>query len=317
MPSSVPILSAIAMSILALALFMPSSGSMFERFPRVGKTTLPIHGDVDLPYHNYDSDALLVHGWADADGVRSLIANDAFHPVINRANGKAIGSFWVVNYKNTSVNPYKELLFTFAVATKPTTVDCGSIHCVNVVNTQPGVYQYIYKLWLDQTLPIEYGRHLLGCDKYTAEIKIERAGNRMEFDFTDSSEHEWGNLMSGSLNLNTDVVTGYLAHLPSLIYEMGLIKATFFVLNPPEFIRWDATGPPGVAVGAAPAVPLTGSPLWGALFVTAPRFTWFKGTDQLKFGSHWDIVKFEPLLYQFDGHLQAILLGAWGHAAAP
>ena len=56
------------------------------------------------------------------------------------------------------------------------------------------------------------------------------------------------------------------------------------------------------------------SPLWGALFVTAPRFTWARKTDILKVGPRFAALKFEPTLYQHDRHLKAVLLGAWGHA---
>ena len=48
--------------------------------------------------------------------------------------------------------------------------------------------------------------------------------------------------------------TGVVSFL-DLFKKMG-VKATFFVINPSEFIRWAATGPPGVATGLVPAVPL-------------------------------------------------------------
>lgn len=305
---------------LALYLQFPHPEDMFVRFPRVGKAFLPGQKvEVDVPYHNYDSNALLIHGWADPAGVSAMIANKAFHPVINRNNGKALATFWVVDYKNTSVGPYKEFVVVFTVSTTPgLTVDCTTIHCVNVVNTQPGIRQYIYKLWLDQDLPIEYGRLLLGCDKFKSKMSISVNDDSIwAFDFEDDSTLSLGSLFSGKLGLNPGILPGYIAHLPYLIWEMGLVKATFFVINPAEFTRWAATGPPGVATGLVPAVPIDASPLWGALFVTDPRFTWAADGDDLKLGEHWAGLKFEPVLYQHDTNLRAILLGAWGHAAQP
>lgn len=306
----------VVLAAVAAGLFsaMPDPYDMFTRFPRTGRATLPVHGQVDLPYHNYESDTLLIHGWVDPAAVKAKLPS-GFHPVINTKNGKSIATFWVVDYKNTSVNAYKELVVVYTVADVPRTVSCDTIHCANVINVMPGVRQYIDKLWLDETLPIEYGRVLLGCDKHKAGIKIERTGNTLSFDFKDDKEGD--SLLGGSLNLDPGLLAGYVLHLPYLIWEMGLVKATFFVLNPTEFIRWAATGPPGVATGLVPAVPLEASPLWGAIFVTAPRFTWAAPGDKVVMGERFASLKFEPVLYQHDQNLMAVLLGAWGHTRHP
>jgi len=306
---------------IALGIYsaFPGPEDMFVRFPLVGRAFLPTANQtVKTPYHNYGANGLIIHGWADPAAVSGLLANKAFHPVINSKNGKAIATFWVVDYRDTSVGPYKELVVVFTVADKPgVTVDCTTIHCVNIINTKPGVRQYIHKLWLDEDLPIEYGRILLGCDKYKAEIAISEKNDNWNFDFTDTSVLAYGSLLTGSLKLDSGFVGGYIAHLPYLIWEMGLVKATFFVINPQEFIRWAATGPPGIATGLVPAVPIDASPLWGAIFVTDPRFTWATPQDKLQIGKQYAPLNFEPVLYQHDTNLRAILLGAWGHAAQP
>jgi hypothetical protein len=291
----------------------PKEDDMFRRFPSCGRAHLPgLKETVATPFHNYSSDTLLIHGWADAAAVKSRLPA-GFHPVTNAKTGKAICTFWVVNYRKTTVGPYKELVVVYVVADEPgVTITCGSVHCVNVINTRPGVRQYIDKLWLDEALPIEYGRHLLGCDKYKGSVmQVDRTGDTLDFKFVD--EKEGDELLSGSLDVPESFFGHYVAHLPFLVWEMGLTKATFFVINPSEFIRWAATGPPGVGAGLAPAVPLDASPLWGAIFVTDPRFTWHKRGDILKVGKRFEFLKFEPALYQHDRRLKAVLLGAWGH----
>lgn len=304
----------IAAAGLALMQAAPGPNDMFVRFPSIGRAKLPgFEQEVATVYHNYKSDALLIHGWADPAGVKQRLPA-GFHPVVNTQNGKALATFWVVDYKNTTVGPYKELVVVYVVADEPgRTVHCSTIHCANVVNVAPGVRQYIDKLWLDEDLPIVYGRYLLGCDKYKGStMRIERMREKLDFAFVDKAKGD--ELLSGSLELPASFLGSYVAHLPYLIWEMGLVKATFFVINPSEFIRWAATGPPGVAEGLVPAVPLDASPLWGAIFVTDPRFTWHRAGDKLVVGKRWESLKFEPVLYQHDTSLKAILLGAWGHA---
>ena len=168
----------------------PKEDDMFRRFPSCGRAHLPgLKETVATPYHNYSSDTLLIHGWADAAAVKSRLPA-GFHPVTNAKTGKAICTFWVVNYRKTTVGPYKELVVVYVVADEPgVTITCGSVHCVNVINTRPGVRQYIDKLWLDEALPIEYGRHLLGCDKYKGSVmQVDRTGDTLDFKFVDERE---------------------------------------------------------------------------------------------------------------------------------
>eukprot|EP00657_Telonema_sp_P-1_P004339 TRINITY_DN20024_c0_g1_i1.p1 TRINITY_DN20024_c0_g1~~TRINITY_DN20024_c0_g1_i1.p1 ORF type:complete len:160 (+),score=43.74 TRINITY_DN20024_c0_g1_i1:187-666(+) len=137
----------IGLAAIAIHRTFPQPEDFYRRFPLSGVTYLPKADKmVGIPYHNYDSEVVIVHGWANPDGVRSKITNSAFHPVIDSTTGKALASFWVVDYKNTSVDPYKELVVVYTVALKPTTVNCHSIHCINVINQQPGIFQYIDKL---------------------------------------------------------------------------------------------------------------------------------------------------------------------------
>ena len=154
----------------------PRPDDMFTRFPSIGRAHLPgLNRMVETPYHNYGADTLLIHGWADAAAVKARLPG-GFFPVTNGRTGKAMATFWVVNYRKTTVGPYKELVVVYVVADVPgVTVDCATIHCVNVVNINPGVRQYIDKLWLDEDLPIEYGRHLLGCDKHKGStMQVDR-----------------------------------------------------------------------------------------------------------------------------------------------
>ena len=132
--------SAIAAAVgIALISNIPPPDQVFTRYPRAGRASLPEGGAVDVPYHNYRSDAVIVYGWAEPDAVAAKLQNQAFSPVVNEANGKSLVSFWVVDYKNTSVGPYKELVVVYLVSTTPgTTINCATAHCANAVNVKPG-----------------------------------------------------------------------------------------------------------------------------------------------------------------------------------
>ena len=70
---------------------------------------------------------------------------------------------------------------------------------------------------LDEQLPIEYGRILLGCDKFKAEIAISEKDDNWNFDFTDASVLSYGSLLTGNLKVDSGFVGGYIAHLPHLV----------------------------------------------------------------------------------------------------
>ena len=306
------VLVGVAVVGFAIARAMPAASDVFVRFPSIGRAHLPDSDrTVEFPYHNYDADILLIHGWCSAAAVRKRLP-PWFHPVTDRRTGRALASFWVCDYAKTTCGPYKELVVCYTVSDAPRTVAAGSIHAAGVINAAPGVRQYVDRSWVDADLPAEYGRRLLGCDTSRGTVtQISRSNDTLEFRFADGGDA----LLSGSLDLPRGLFASSLCHLPYVVYEMGPVRAAFSVLNPPEFVRWDATGPPGVADRASTGAPPTASPLWGALFVTAPRFTWHRPrSDILKVGSRFADLDFQPVLYQHDRHLKAVMLGAWGFA---
>ena len=66
-------------------------------------------------------------------------------------------------------------------------------------------FPYIYKLWLDEELPVNYGRELLGCDKYLdPAMKMDctpagwttRAEIDFEFHHMEGDPYSWAGLGS-------------------------------------------------------------------------------------------------------------------------
>ena len=63
------------------------------------------------------------------------------------------------------MNPYKEFLVVFMV----NHASCSAYKQLQKYDDKDAS-PYIYKLWLDETLPVDFGREFLGCDKYQDQV---------------------------------------------------------------------------------------------------------------------------------------------------
>ena len=98
-------------------------------------------------------------GTADAGWVTKAIKGP-FSPLLG-TDGKAQAALWVVEYKDTMLNPYKEYIIVFAVVPAGQTVAPVSYPHQQLQYFEDKVaYPYIYKLWLDKQLPTNYGREV-------------------------------------------------------------------------------------------------------------------------------------------------------------
>lgn len=273
-----------------------AAAPLFRAFPLYGNTKLPSGVIAPTPYHNYDSEALLIHGMADADKVKAVLYGNIF-PVL--CGGKAIMSIWIIDYKNTSLGPYKEMVVSFLVSDEAGKT-AKSLHAVNILSSQPGYHQYVWKLWLDKDYPIEYGRVLLGCDKHKADITIDRTADTIHFEISPV----------GTPILSGTVTVPKKTHIHHLLGELGMNEAIRFTVAPQPYVRWSAITPPAIS----PAYD-TQCAVWGALFDTKPSFAWLKDqpTSSVVVPKDSDLSPFEfqPYLLQFDAHLKAVLLSPW------
>ena len=86
--------------------------SIFAARPAIG--TAVVDGTTTaIPYHNYDAEALIIWGSASAEWVQERIVGP-WKPLLG-TDGRAQVALWLVDYKDTVVNAYKELIIVFSV----------------------------------------------------------------------------------------------------------------------------------------------------------------------------------------------------------
>eukprot|EP00316_Scyphosphaera_apsteinii_P001446 CAMPEP_0119300808 /NCGR_PEP_ID=MMETSP1333-20130426/2705_1 /TAXON_ID=418940 /ORGANISM="Scyphosphaera apsteinii, Strain RCC1455" /LENGTH=311 /DNA_ID=CAMNT_0007302709 /DNA_START=42 /DNA_END=977 /DNA_ORIENTATION=- len=278
--------------------------SIFAEHPAIGTAT--VEGlACAVPYHNYDADALIIWGAADPSWVQARLRGP-WRPLLDK-DGRALVSLWVVDYKDTVINPYKELIIAFSVVhtSKPDPGRVTSPHQQLQLFDDKQASPYIYKLWLDQQLPITYGRDLLGCDKYLDEkmgLQFDGPNATFEFRHVEGELHVAGAgpLLKGSLKLREGT------HLRQLIGAYGLTRTLGMALGASG--KWHVVNPPGVM-----ARPDTASvnPVWTFAYETTPKFTSARDSDDLVYGGELADMGFKASLYQHDAHLKGVLLPPW------
>ena len=296
--------------------------SIFAQHPAIGEQTLVDGTRCAVPYHSYHSDATIVWGAADAEWVKGAIKGP-YTPLLGK-DGRAQVALWAVEYKDTMLNPYKEYIIVFAVVpngrggTAPTV---AFPHQQLQLFEDKQAYPYIYKLWLDKQLPTNYGRQLLGCDKYfdpAMKVEYGRRTLTMEAHHVEgelnAAEATTGPLVKGTIKF------AEAGHLGSLISAFGLCRT----LGMAAGVRgsWHVVNPPGIMDRTDSALY---NPVWTFHFETSPKFTSApkaKGTSTravapsgLEYGGELKAMKFEALLFQHDPKLRAVLLPPWSYTA--
>jgi len=273
---------------------------------------------VAIPYHNYDSNCLIVWGSADAGWVSNKLKGQQFVPLLDTM-GRAMVSAWIVDYKDTVIKPYKELVLNFHVVPpehqgRPPKVPAGHTITQLQLFEDKKAYPYIYKLWLDKELPIKYGRELLGCDKYldtSMQISFKGLNASVEFHHVQGELNTPtpGPIMSGNVKLDWTPPRLGGTGLWSLVRAYGVrrvlgmtfgAKASWHVVNPPGIIdRPDSVGY---------------NPVWDFWFQSKPTFTNAPTSNNFKYGGEMAEMGFKEHIYQHDSHLQAVLLPPWTFA---
>lgn len=222
-------------------------------------------------------------------------------------DGRAQVALWLVDYKDTVVNAYKELIIVFSVVHVSKSVEPISFaHQQLQLLDDKLACGYIYKLWLDEKLPVAYGRELLGCDKYLdPDMKLEfGSGGGASFDFHHVAKEvnapPAGPLLSGKLKLKDGM------HLMSLVSAYGLGRTLGMAAGATN--SWHVVNPPGVM-----KVPNSKAynPVWDFMYETSPKFTTAREADELVYGGELQAMGFKAELYQHDPHIRAVLLPPW------
>ena len=163
---------------------------LFSRQPLTGRH-LTRHGvTAPTPFHCYDGDALVLLGTADATATRRVVPPG--HEPLLTSEGQAIVTLWLMQYHDTSLGPYDELVVSVLVDTQPRTVAWTGPYSLLAAMSRPDACGAIGKLLLDRQLPIDYGREILGLDKRLGRFAYGRVGAVRTFAVTDAR----GNLVA-------------------------------------------------------------------------------------------------------------------------
>ena len=263
-----------------------------------------------VPYHNYGASALIIWGAADAEWVRERIQGP-WEPVLGK-DGRAQVSIWVVDYRDTNLNPYQEVIVTFCVAHRHRKESVRPVeysHQLLQMLEDKEIYGYIYKLWLDEQLPVDYGRELLGCDKYLDPgMTVDIKGKAASFVCHHVPGERNREAAEPELLLKAELTLENKTHLSSLIGSFGIART----LGMASGVRtnWHVVNPAGVMDRPDSE---KYNPVWTAVFETSPKFTTARKTDKIEFGETSELrqMNFVPSLYQADDNLRAVLLPAW------
>ena len=240
-------------------------------------------------------------GEADAAWVSSNIQGE-WEPVLNAKTGKAQVALWVVEYRDTNIDPYKEFIIVFTVRHKSfprstTPLPSLFMHCGCSTTS---LRTHMYKLWLDEEIPTLYGRNLIGCDKYLDKsMKISFQENRVSFEFNhvngERNSPVTGTLIKANLKLRDQMNIGGLIDAYGFFRTLGMARGASGA--------WRIVTPPGI-------MPSTKAynPVWDFVYETSPKFTFATEKDDIVYGGELADMKFVACIYQHDPHIRAVLL---------
>ena len=191
------------------------AGSPFLKYPIVGSAVLSNGEKVGLPYHCYDSDALLIWGDCDRAYAEKVIEGPWLPLPAKGRPGRVSCCFWIVDYHDTGIGPYKEFILNFGTihTSKEHLIPRGGVtpYDVLVLNSNKVANPYCYKIWLSKQTPLDFGRELNGCDKYmlspnhSMEFETSCSGATARFEVHHSAGERNGGsglLCKGKLDLN-------------------------------------------------------------------------------------------------------------------
>jgi len=216
-------------------LFMrnPKEHGMFKLAPSDHKVTLKSGVTTTIPFHAYNSKAMIVVGTSNIQEVRKVMKGQDYEP-IGTEDGKAIVIFWIMNYPDSTGGPYKELVY--AILSTPSnnpkniTWNQDPFYLAKLY-LDPSTILYVNKLWLSEQLPIDYGREILGTDKYPLKLHLDNWGDIIEVDWRSS---DGSKILEAKLEAIPSKISQFFG-LVNLGQELGLKECLKLLLSPVTF----------------------------------------------------------------------------------
>lgn len=140
-----------------------------------------------VPYYCRDCDILLLHGLVDYQAVGNVLTGQNYLPV-RTSSGSGIATLWVVNYRDTTCGPYRELILSFVASQTMLSVPFAVPLDLVAAFAHPEAVTFVQQLHLNSRVPIEYGREVHGIPKalqparFSSEIALTRCSFRVDVD---------------------------------------------------------------------------------------------------------------------------------------
>lgn len=164
-----------------------TTASLFDAYPVTDRYELSSGTLCQVPFYCHSANMVILHGLVELDAVGRLLEGQNYLPV-GLNNGKGIASLWVVQYEDTSCGPYHEIILTFVTSRKRLQLGYDTPMDLLGAAFHADAMTFCYKLYLNQQVPIEYGRELHGIPKDRTPQPIDISLTESRFRFTLGSE---------------------------------------------------------------------------------------------------------------------------------
>jgi hypothetical protein len=284
--------------VISLPPFASASEDIFKKHPQIETYPMSNGNVVRLPVHYYHTEAMMLIGTADLDGLNQVLRPQNLRAAPLSRN-KGMVAFYVVNHKSNSIGPYSEFLLLIA-ATRSTdqnpepNPDLGDFYNtyasllgffvpplagpLRVDKTKTGFY--VWKILVTEQEALLAGREIWGFPKDMAQIQYQTQSREKSFEVLT-------NVASETCVLKGKLGNRAIDNAPSLP-----LRINFNMITPYQIRR-------------------TWVPSMGEGTMKLDRFNPQRDMLDLESGSKCtqDLksVHFQPLIWQYIPDLQALL----------
>jgi len=209
--------------------------SLFQKHPYEGLVKTA-SGKVPVPFHGYSMDPVIIQGLVDLEFAKEMLKDEDWVPVATR-DGKALASFHFMQYNNCTLRSYKEIIFSLVTVQKPNslTIDLTSDLTIGTLPvSNPATRFFDWKLWLDSQIAIDYGRELLGINKFSMKPLIWETKDTVR---KYQIESKGKMLINVELTMNHGALS-QLSFIPSAISAVGFkglsVEETYLAVSNPK-----------------------------------------------------------------------------------
>jgi hypothetical protein len=273
--------------------------ALFRTYPLAG-TRRTSCGDLPVPYHVYDGQAVLVGGWVDQQAVRCMLENQDAQPVLS-SDGRALAGIWICDFIRASLGKHSELQVALAVtrsALPP--VKPNPFALLRLIALEPELRLFCHGLWNDSPAVVAYNREVLGLDARLCRSSLDRSEDSAYLSCRFETE-DGGLILQGDLEFLTRQ-----PFIESLALVNGLGRPAMQRVNEAPWLGAQVMSPAGpVSPHNAEAQTYLRA---GA--TTAVRFK--HGASRLEFGeTPYRALEFEPSFVECFSAFQFVYLNPY------